>query len=155
MPRKRVPLEKRELEGTVRAKHRKKAEGTPKVDVVLIEEVPGLSKKALKHWPFIRKILRALPVTVESDMAAVQRLVETYTEVREYMALLNTEEHFYESFTKQGKIIRAHPAVAALAEADRRLRQYLTDFGLTPASRTRVKGDGGGNIPEDPLSQFL
>lgn len=154
MARTRVPMEKRELEGTVRAKHRKKAEGTPEVPVVKVVDCPGLSKKAKKHWPFIRSLLQALPVTTLADMASVQRLVECYSEVRDHMATLETEDMFYKSFTKQGTIMRAHPAVAALSEADRRLRAYLIDFGLTPASRTKVKGEGGQNGYKDPLHEF-
>lgn len=154
MARARVPMEKRQLEGTVRAKHKKKAEGTPTIPVVKIVECPDLSAKAKKHWPFIRKLLQALPVSTMADVGAVQRLTECYSEVRHYMEVLAVEDHFYESSTKQGIIIRAHPAVAALAEADRRLRAYLIDFGLTPASRTRVKAEGGDNGYKDPLSEF-
>src|SRR3712207_9351656 len=32
----------------------------------------------------------------------------------------------------------AHPAVALAADADRRLKSWLNEFGLTPASRSRV-----------------
>jgi P27 family predicted phage terminase small subunit len=156
MARARVPMEKRELEGTVRAKHRKKAEGTP--DVVVLKtlvECPDLSKRAKKYWPFIRKCLNALPVTAEADITTVQRLVETYAEVRYCMEVIEDEGWFYESETKTGLIKRAHPAVSQMNEADRRLRAYLQDFGLTPASRTKVKGEGNGDHPQDPLQAFL
>lgn len=154
--RKRQPIEAKELKGTVRARDRKAAEGTPLVPVKLIEELPGLSDRARKWWPFFKKQLHALPVTTESDVATVQRLVETYAEVRYCMEVLEEEGWFYESETKQGIIKRSHPAAGHLSEADRRLRAYLNEFGLTPASRTRVKGEGGGGKEyKDPLGEFL
>lgn len=152
--RKRIPIEKKEILGTVRARDRKKAEGTPKVPVVQVEECPGLSPKAKEYWPFIRQALQKLPVSTEADIVAIQRLAECYAEVRVLQETCRLEGRFYESATKEGVIVRAHPAVGALSEADRRLRAYLTDFGLTPASRTRVKGDGNGDTPKDPLIEF-
>lgn len=154
MPRAKVPMEKRELEGTVRARHRNKAEGSLLIDVKLIQDCPGLSKKALKHWPIVRNVLQKLPVSTEADVLAIQRLVETYTEVLELQAMLEKEDRFYWSETKVGNIMRAHPAVSALSDADKRLRALLTDFGLTPASRSKVKGDGSGSA-KDPLEEFL
>lgn len=152
--RPRKPLEKHQIEGTARASVKKRAEYTPKIPVVQVEECPGLSPKAREHWPFIRQCLQKLPVSTEADIASIQRLVECYAEVRVLQDICRLEGRFYESKTKEGIIIRAHPAVGALSEADRRLRAYLTDFGLTPASRTRVKGDGNGDAPKDPLSEF-
>jgi phage terminase small subunit len=37
-------------------------------------------------------------------------------------------------------MIRPHPLVAMLADADRRYRGWESEFGLTPASRPRVPG---------------
>lgn len=155
MPRKRVPMEQREIEGTVRAKHRKKAEGTPEVEIILVEECPGLSTDARKYWPLLRKVLQKLPVSAESDILAIQRMAECYAELRQHAETLKREGWHYTSETKTGTIIRAHPAAGLLSDADRRLRAYMTDFGLTPAARTKVKGEGNGDTPKDPLSEFL
>jgi P27 family predicted phage terminase small subunit len=147
-------MEKRELEGTVRTRHRNISEGSLILDVKLIQNCPDLSTKAKKHWPFVRNVLQKLPVSTEADVVAIQRLVETYAEVRDLQALLEKEDRFYWAETKTGSIMRAHPAVAALSDADRRLRALLTDFGLTPASRSKVKGDTDGK-QEDPLQEFI
>ena len=56
--------------------------------------------------------------------------------------------------TDGGFLIKANPAVAMLADADRRFKSYLVEFGLTPAARTKVKVDGGEK-EEDPLNQFF
>jgi phage terminase small subunit len=50
----------------------------------------------------------------------------------------------YESVGKNGTMQRVKPIFAALAEAERRLRDWLGRFGLTPADRSRVStGDNG------------
>lgn len=154
MGRARIPMEKREIEGTVRASNKKRAAGTPEVQIITIESCPGLSKNAMKHWPFFREMFSKFPVVAQTDMAAVQRLVETYAEVRLYMAVLEKEGHFVISSTRHGDNHRAHPAVGALQDADRRFRAYMTDFGMTPSARTKVKGEGNGNAPKDPLADF-
>ena len=154
MSRKAIPLEQRLLEAKVRTRHIRKAANAPQVDIKIIEEVPDLSPEAKKYWPRFKALLKALPVTAESDVMTVQRMVETYAEVRQYMKVIKEEGPFYRSETKFGSVIRPHPAVSALSDADRRLHSYLIDFGLTPAARSKVQGDGHGNTPKDPLSQF-
>lgn len=151
MPRARIPMEKREVEGTTRAKHKEKAKNAPKVPVVLIEECPGLTKIGLKHWPTVRTVLQKLPVTAESDMIAVQRLAEAYAQVREFNAVLEKEGRFYTSFTRDGSTIRSHPMVEQYEKAETRLRLLMNEFGLTPAARSKVSSDGGGD-GKDPLA---
>ena len=150
---KSIPLEKRKAEGTMRTVHRRKEATAPKVEVKTLEEVPGLTAKAKKHWPFFKKMFAALPVAAESDIATVQRMLECYAEVRECQDVIIKEGRFYRAETKEGYIIRAHPAVSNLSEADRRLRAYLTDFGMTPAARTKVQGNDN-TPPQDPLKDF-
>lgn len=153
MPRPRVPMEKRAVEGTDRASTRRRAEGAPQVPVVLIEKCPGLSKLGEKYWPLIRELLHALPVTAKSDVVAVQRLTETYALVQDMSATLAKEGRVITKRTMDGPVPMKHPLVEQLNDAETRLRLYLNEFGLTPASRSKVKGDTGGN-DQDPLAQF-
>lgn len=152
--RKRVPMEKRVIEGTDRASKRKRAAGAPKAAIITVEECPGLIPEAQKYWPFFREMFKKMPVVAESDLASLQRMVETYAEIREYQAILKKEGKFYVTYTKQEDMMRkAHPALSALSDADKRFRAYMTDFGMTPASRTRVKGEDS-DLNKDPLSDF-
>jgi P27 family predicted phage terminase small subunit len=154
MPRKAKPLEQRELEATVRTRHRNKTEGSVIVTVKLIQDCPGLSAEALKKWPIVREVLQKLPVSTDADMLAIQRLAETYAEVLDLQATIKKEGRFYDAPTKEGVIIRAHPAVAMYSDASKRLHSLLTEFGLTPSSRSKVKGPGDGE-EKDPLREFL
>ena len=147
-------MEKRETEGTVRAKHRKKAENAPIVPLMLVETCPGLTKIGKKHWPAVRAVLRELPVTAASDMIAVQRFTEAYAQVMEFQDQLDTEGRVYKALTEHGFSLRDHPLVGQLEDAERRLRMYMNEFGLTPASRSKVKADGDGNGKKDPLENL-
>ena len=40
------------------------------------------------------------------------------------------------------------------SDASKRLHSLLTEFGLTPSSRSKVKGPGDGE-EKDPLREFL
>lgn len=147
-------MEKREVEGTVRAKHRKKAENAPIVPTVLIDSCPGLTELGKKHWPAVRAVLRELPVTAASDMIAVQRFTEAYAQVMDFQDTLDDEGRVYKALTKEGFQLRPHPLVAQLEDAERRLRMYMNEFGLTPASRSKVKSDGDDNAKKDPLENL-
>lgn len=154
MARPRVPMERREVEGTVRAKHRKKAEGSPKMEIVVFAELPGLAEEAQEHWPMFRDILAKMRVTTESDYPAVVQLVQTYADWQRYRKVLEEEGEFYKARTKNGEVtIRQHPALSAMQDCARQLRQLLADFGMNPVSRTKVKTDGDDS-PQDPLQEF-
>jgi P27 family predicted phage terminase small subunit len=43
---------------------------------------------------------------------------------------------------KIGVRLKAHPAAKIHADASRRVKMFLAEFGLTPASRQRLEGDG-------------
>ncbi|MNY64462.1 Phage terminase, small subunit [compost metagenome] len=51
-------------------------------------------------------------------------------------------------------MIKANPAVAMLADVDRRFKSYLVEFGLTPAARSKVqiKDD---EPKEDQFAEFF
>jgi phage terminase small subunit len=61
---------------------------------------------------------------------------------------------YYETTTQHGRIMRrAHPAVGVLQDADRRLKGWLAEFGMSPSARTRVRvefQDAGS-----PLDEYL
>jgi P27 family predicted phage terminase small subunit len=57
--------------------------------------------------------------------------------------------------TENGPIERTRPTTAAFADADRRLKAWLTEFGLTDASRGKVTaGEAGAAEEDDPLARY-
>ena len=50
-------------------------------------------------------------------------------------------------------MVRTRPEVAIRADADRRFRAYLVEFGLTPAARSKVKISD--QKAKDPRARFF
>ena len=113
------------------------------------DHLTGLARWA---WMHFAPKLRGLKVLTLSDGMALERLCCVYAEVRDYDTLLANAGTTYSTppVDKSGNvlrdangeplpgIVRIHPAVAARANADNRLRAYLLEFGLTPAARNKA-----------------
>ncbi len=50
-------------------------------------------------------------------------------------------------------MIKPHPAAVMKADAWKRIRAMLSEFGMTPASRSKVGANGPAEA--DPLEEFL
>ena len=51
---------------------------------------------------------------------------------------------YYRTINQAGGVMwRAHPAVALRADADRRVKAWCAEFGLTPSARSRIVSNEG------------
>jgi P27 family predicted phage terminase small subunit len=95
-------------------------------------------------------------VLSEVDAIALELLSEAYSDylgARAEIKAFGAET--YATETANGdKMYRTHPAVAQRNDADRRIRGWLTEFGLTPSARTRVKADGQSE-QDDPAASYF
>lgn len=106
-------------------------------------------------WVKVSLLLDGMGVLTTADSLALERLCDIYADILQLRETIAIEGRTYTTKTQMGDfLIKANPAVAMLADADRRFKSYLVEFGLTPAARTKVKVDGGEE-KEDPLSQFF
>lgn len=87
------------------------------------------------------------------DAKALELLVEAYTEYRHHCDVLDEEGYTYKNNTESGLMIKAHPSAAMKADAWKRIRAMLSEFGMTPASRTKVTMKTPAE--EDPFTAFL
>ncbi|WP_268802497.1 MULTISPECIES: phage terminase small subunit P27 family [Candidatus Williamhamiltonella] len=88
------------------------------------------------------------------DGMALELLIGAYVEWRQHRDGIDKEGHFYKTQSQDGNVmIRPHPQVAMMADAWKRLRSMLTEFGMTPASRSKVPSPEPGSL--DPFSKFL
>lgn len=118
-------------------------------------EVPSppatLCPVSLVAWGKYSVILDRMGVLTEADSGALERLCECYAEMQEYKAIVKAERPTYE--TSAG-LKKANPAVAMLADADRRFKSYLVEFGLSPAARSKVKVPDGETEDEKAARYF-
>lgn len=128
-----------------------------------------LSKRGKSTFRRLGKLLDEMGVITKGDGLALEMLVSAYEEYRDARDLIHdaaSEKAFegqtvemkdgliYKSFTQNGVILRAHPANAIATNAWRRVMSGISEFGLTPAARSKVNGAGSG-AESDPLEDFL
>ena len=85
------------------------------------------------------------------DYAALIGYCQAFAEVR--WAIADVEEHGRTYWTERGNLAK-NPAVMILKDAMSRLRQFALEFGMTPASRSRVHAPPPAE-EEDDLGKLL
>src|SRR4051794_7754205 len=97
-----------------------------------------VSDGARKIWPRLAEMLDSSGVLTKADAIAFEVLCEAdLLDARAAIKAFGSQ--YFEATTEAGgRIIRPHPAVAAIRDADRRIRAWLVEFGLTPSARSRV-----------------
>lgn len=123
-------------------------------------EMPkGMSKAARREWRNIVPLLKQLRVLSNIDGKALAAYCESYalweTARNEYLSTGITFREMFED--KDGVMrpgnIKKNPAVAIANDALKAMKTFLIEFGLTPASRTRLKIERPKT--EDDLSAVL
>ncbi len=107
-------------------------------------------------WEEIAPILNSMGLLTTADPQALALLCDAYAEYTEARAIVQEEGMTYERTTeKGGTMIMARPEVGIAADAWRRVRAMLGEFGMTPSSRSNVKTPKDGGKPADPFEEFL
>lgn len=122
-----------------------------------------LSKASAVAWGKLCVLLDRMGVLTEADALALERLCDCYAEILECRELIARDGRTYSSIRGIGDedspieqvLMKANPAVAMLADADRRFKGYLVEFGLTPAARSKVQVKDDGDEKKDPLQEFF
>ena len=120
-----------------------------------IPSCPAHLKDAAKvAWGRLSVMLDRIGVLTEADAYALERACACYAELLELQTLVDRDGLTYSTTSTAGEaVIKGNPAVAMLADADRRFKGYLVEFGLTPAARSKVKVDGSEQ--KDELDEFF
>ena len=144
-----------------------KAEPKPK------REIPScpayLSDAAKVAWGRLSVMLDRMGVLTEADAPALERLCDCYAEILECRDLIARDGRTYSSVTTRTtsedgeettveevkSLLKANPAVGMLADADKRFKSYLIEFGLTPAARSKVNAAPPEDDKKDPLQEFF
>lgn len=114
-----------------------------------------MSDKARETWGYVTGLLDRMGILTEVDALALEMLCEAYADFLAASATLRElGSEYYETTNQSGSTMyRAHPALAKKQDADRRIRGWLAEFGMTPSARSRVKADG--EQEEDPAEAYF
>lgn len=153
MARPRKPTHLKLVAGTARKD--RLTPGEPKLPPAALPCPEHLSSKARGAWDRVAPLLHRMGVLTEADALALEQLCGAYATILHCQAVLAEFGDLSYASAKPdgGTMRRPHPEVAILADADRRFRLYLTDFGLTPSSRSRVSVTAPGD-PDNLAGYF-
>src|SRR5262249_6742879 len=118
-----------------------RAAGEPMPGHVLPEPPARLSARAKAAWDQIAPILSGMGVLTEADAVALELLCAAYADYSEARDELSAfGSNYYETTTQTGGTRGGLlPAVSVMQEADRRMRNWLVEFGQTPSTRSRIQ----------------
>lgn len=146
--RKKKPTNLKILQGTFRADRANKNEPMP--DPCIPEAPDHLSKDALIEWGRITNELKKLGLITNVDMVALSIYCQTWGRVIKYEKIVNEKGELYK--TSNGNI-QLSPAMWVLNKAIEQSHKFLSEFGLSPASRAKVTAIKGKE-KEDPWEEF-
>lgn len=109
-----------------------------------------LREEARREWRRLRPELEAAGLLTAVDADALALYCETYATWVEATAQAQKEGLIV--YTDKGYPVQ-NPLLGIANQAARMLRAMLIEFGMTPASRSRVAVEGAGEV--DPLDAFL
>jgi P27 family predicted phage terminase small subunit len=145
-----------------KAGHRAFNEREPQVAVEIPDMPSGLSKLAQKEWHAMIPMLQQVGMISRIDGKALAaychayaRWVEAESEV-DRLGLIIAESIFS---TKDGEEIgvkyKRNPAVTISQDALKLMKSFLIEFGMTPASRSRLRVDKPEGEEKDPFETYL
>ena len=137
----------------------RKGRGINKFEPQPVKRMPDppvtLSLRAKSKWNEIAPMLMRMGVLTEADGLGLAVLCEAYSDYTEARATLKSEGWYYQTENAAGGIMwRAHPAVGVIQDSDRRIRAWLTEHGMTSASRARLKVEPNQR-DEDPAEAYF
>jgi len=150
--RPRKPSALKVLQGTQRKDRVNKNE--PKPPAIKTPVPDYLSEIGKQAYAEFMEILHQMQIFTVADAPNLQQLVETWAEWRELNELVKKNGFTITQITAAGEpMVRPNPEVMMRSDASKRLRNLLTDFGMTPASRSKVSAQEVEQA--DPLEEFM
>ena len=137
------------LNGNPSKKKLSKTEPSPTVGAPACPD--WLDARAKSAWAYIVPELMAVGVLTVADGLALQQLCEAYADWKSACEIVAAEGIL--SSDSDGNI-RKHPAVQIKSDADKRVRAWLGEFGLTPAARAKLSGGKSAADAADPWDSF-
>lgn len=150
MGRKKKPTTLHLLEGTFRPdRHNVNEPIIQKPDLVKLRVPAYLSPQAKRIYKHLREVLLKIRVVSEADRTALEIMAEAYAEFRLAEKQLRDDGITYNHTDEYGNTtIKPHPAVRIKQMAYTRWKSLASEFGLTPAARTKVSAEIKRKEPE-------
>ena len=151
---KRLPTRVKALRGTLRRDRTNPREPKPLVRIPPCRRSLPASVRAM--YQRVGRILAPLRVVTVADGLALELVASALVEHETAARVILEQGATYPARTEAGAVMhRARPEQAIAADAWRRAASMLTQFGLTPASRSKVEVLPPPAAPSDnPLARL-
>jgi P27 family predicted phage terminase small subunit len=161
------PTEIKRLQGNPGKRPLNKAEPRPPAASTAMPR-GRLPKDGQRMWKAVAPLLSGLGVLTEADLPALEMLCLHYSVARAALeemlkdGRIEAEDDEGRRYVVKEGIavstptldsIKKHPAASVFRENSQAFKSYLQEFGLTPASRVRLKVDTGEK--EKSLAEML
>ena len=149
--RKPTPTAIKELEGNPGKRPLNKNEPKP------TKKAPPCPKwlepEAKKEWRRLAKKMEQLGVLTEVDMAAFAGYCQAYARWKEAEEFISKHGSIFQ--TPSGYVQQV-PQVSIAQQNLKIMQSFCSEFGLTPATRSRIIANSGGSDDEaDPMESLL
>jgi P27 family predicted phage terminase small subunit len=114
-----------------------------------------LDTKAKTAWKKLCQRLDQMGVLTLADEYALEILCSVYARIRDLQKAVKLYgATTYETTSTAGDLtVKAYPEVSQLEKAESLFKSYLTEFGLTPSSRTKLEVTDKKQS-DDPLEKY-
>lgn len=137
MARNRQPTVLKVLKGTLDKRWAPPHE--PKSTFAIPAKPKGLPAEEAAAWDRFAEAVGRMRTCTAQDFAAFSELVGTYCECQQLRRFIRKNGHTYETVNVKGeRMVRWYPEAQLLNQVSKRLRDYLSRFGLSPSDRSRV-----------------
>lgn len=110
-----------------------------------------LSDEAKVQWGRLSVLLEQMGVLTTADGYALEQLSCLIVEATQLRTHIKVHGHTVKVKSTQGEeVLKANPSVVMLRGVEIRIAQYLIEFGLTPAARTKVHTVANFDNPRKP-----
>ncbi|MGY2133642.1 phage terminase small subunit P27 family [Hymenobacter sp. HD11105] len=150
--RPRKPTSLKKLAGTDQPCRTNEQEPVP--DVALPLPPAWLSPAAKEYWGEIGAVLLSMKLVTAAEGPALMLLTDALAEWVGARKVVLKSGRTYKAMTEHGFIMRPRPEVAIASDAWKRAMRMLVEFGLTPASRSKVSAIGEKE-GKDPFAQMM
>lgn len=134
--RSRLPSAIKKLRGTYIPS--RAAPNEVKFKVSALSPPPYLDETAAEEWTRIYPLLEEVKILTEPDLHQLAQYCEAFS-----LCLAAREEYRRDGLTVTSELTgvkKPHPMIAVAEKAARSMLAFAVEFGLTPASRSRVSG---------------
>ena len=159
----RKPRQAKIIQGTFRTDRNPGREPTPPVVLTLPKPPAGMNRWARRLWKNLVQDLVDQQLLTSVDLTTLELTCEAYGQYKEAKEAVfrpldpNTGRRARLSLAEymRGRNSQTMPEYTAMTKAFAIYKSYLTEFGLSPASRNRIHLPVRKEAGEDPMERLL